>query len=69
MNKNETALEMCLRMLRERAEYWYKTSDDDYEAGISVGYETAASMLEYAMRDDIECLCQFDYYHEDKEEE
>ena len=67
--ENETALEMCLRLLKERAEYWYKNSDDGYEEGMSVGYENAAFILEYAMQDDIECLRQFDYYHEDKEEE
>jgi len=69
MDKNETALEMCLRMLKERAEYWYKNSDDEYELGVSSGYESAVTILEYAMHDNIECLRQFDYYHEDEEEE
>lgn len=68
MNKNETALEMCLRMLKERATYW----DEHIISGhqdIAKTYETAADLLKYAMQNDIECLRQFDYYHEDKEEE
>lgn len=73
MNKNETALEMCLRMLRERAEYWKSgISGDSYIRGMVGGradaYTSAACMLEYAMQDNIECLRQFDYYHKDEEE-
>lgn len=64
MSGNETALEMCLRMLKERAKYWTKNCDD----GISIGYDNAATLLEFAMHDNIECLRQFDYYHEDEEE-
>lgn len=67
--KNETALEMCLRMLRERAKYWCKNSIDEYETGVSSGYDSAVTLLEYVMQDNIECLRQLDYYHEDKEEE
>ena len=67
MNKNETALEMCLRMLKERAKYW-SIGYGGYEAGMSVGYESAVTMLEYAMQNNIECLRQLDYYPEDKEE-
>lgn len=67
MNKNETALEMCLRMFRERAAYW----DEHIISGhqdIAQTYGTAADLLKHAMQNDIECLRQFDYYHEDKEE-
>ncbi len=69
MNKNETALEMCLRILKERTKYWYKTSEDEFETGIGAGYDSAAMLLEIAMQDNIDALRQFDYYHEDKEEE
>lgn len=69
MNKNETALEMCLRMLRERANYWFNADVDDFEAGASVGYSNAADFLEYAMQNNIEALRQLDYYHENKKEE
>lgn len=74
MNKNETALEMCLRMLKERADYWNLKGNhsDPYLSGIFFGrvdaYNSAISMLEYVMQDNIECLRQFDCYHEDKEE-
>lgn len=63
----ETALEMCLRMFRERAAYW----DEHIISGhqdIAQTYETAADLLKHAMQNDIECLRQFDYYHENKEE-
>lgn len=79
MNKNETALEMCLRMLKERAKYWNLEGDQPPEPsgrflrgtffGKADAYNSAVSMLKYAMQDNIECLRQFDYYHEDKEEE
>lgn len=74
MNKNETALEMCLRMFKERVEYWNSDiSGDPFRRGMVSGradaYNSAAVMLEYAMHDNIECLRQFDYYHEDEEEE
>lgn len=74
MSKNETALEMCLRMLKERAKYWGSgISGDSYIRGMVSGradaYNSAASILEYAMQDNIECLWQFDYYHENETEE
>lgn len=74
MNKNETALEMCLRMLKERADYWNLKGNqvDPYLRGAFFGradaYNSAVSMLEYVIQDNIDCLRQFDYYHEDKEE-
>lgn len=73
MDKNETALEMCLRMLKERADYWNSgISGDSFIRGMVSGradaYNSAAIMLEYAMQNNIECLRQFDYYHEDEEE-
>lgn len=66
MENNETALEMCLRMLKERAKYWFNADDNDFEAGASVGYGNAANLLEYAMQNDIEVLKQLDYYHEEE---
>lgn len=75
MNKNETALEMCLRMLKERTKYWNSKSNqpDPYLRGMFNGkadaYASAATMLEDAMQDNIECLRQFDCYHKEREEE
>lgn len=59
--KKETALEMCLRMFKERAAYW----DEHIISGhqdIAQTYETAANLLEYAMQNNIEYLREFDYY-------
>lgn len=59
--EKETALEMCLRMFRERAAYW----DEHIISGhqdIAQTYETAAELLEYAMQNNIEYLREFDYY-------
>lgn len=61
--ENETALKMCLRMLRERAIYW----DEHIISGhqdIAQTYETAADLLKHAMQNDIEYLREFDYYGE-----
>lgn len=69
MNKNETALEMCLRMFKERARYWFDAIGDDYEVGMCMAYYTAVTILEYAMQNNIECLQQFDCYHKEREEE
>lgn len=63
MENNETALEMCLRMLKERADYW-RPRLGEYFTGLGDAYSSAANLLEYAMQDNIECLRQFDYYHE-----
>jgi hypothetical protein len=57
---NETALEMCLRMFKERAD-WYENSDSEYEIGVGRSYCNAATMLEYAMQNNIECLRKEDY--------
>lgn len=74
MENNETALEMCLRMLKERADYWNLRGNqcDPYLRGSFFGradaYKAAVSILEYAMQDNIDCLRQFDYYHKEEEE-
>ena len=66
---------MCLRMLKERAvhwrvKYWHKAiGSDKYESGMCEAYENAIAMLEYAMKDNIECLRQFDCYHKEEEHE
>lgn len=59
--EKETALEMCLRMFRERAAYW----DEHFISGhqdIAQTYETAADLLKHAMQNNIEYLRNFDYY-------
>lgn len=68
MDKNETALEMCLRMFKERAD-WYENSDDEYEKGVCISYFNAATMLKYAMQGNIKCLSKFDYYPKKEEHE
>lgn len=66
MDKNETAMEMCLRMLKERAKHWYEISSDEFQTGMSAAYDSAASILEIAMQDNIDVLHQFDYYHKER---
>ena len=54
---NEKLITRVLRMLEARAEFWYK--DGNYDKGGA--YESAATILEYAMEGKIDCLDQFDY--------
>lgn len=66
MNKNETALEMCLRMLKERAEF-FQPRQNEYDAGMGSGYAIAAVFLEHAMQGNVERLKQLDWYHKEEE--
>jgi len=69
---NEQLVRDCLRMLRERKNYYQNTIkngkslnlDADYAA--AGAYSSAATMLEYALKGDKEILSQFDYYGEDE---
>jgi hypothetical protein len=66
MKNSETALEMCLRMLKERAEF-FQPRQNEYDTGMGSGYATAAVLLEYAMQDNVEGLQRFDWYHKEEE--
>lgn len=67
---DEQLIRDCLRMLRERRNYYQNTIkngksfnlDADYAA--AGAYSSAATMLEYAIKQDKEILAQFDYYEE-----
>ena len=58
---NEFLIRECLRMLRDRSEYWENAG----EYGRCVAYESAADMLEYALDDNAECLAQYDTCRKD----
>ena len=70
----ETALEMCLRIFRERASVYHKDyitycdCGDDVCAQISFNkmeiYDNCYTILSVALRDDIELLKQYDYFHD-----
>lgn len=68
---DEQLIRDCLRMLRDRKNYYQNTIkngkslnlDADYAA--AGAYSSAATMLEYAIKNDKEILAQFDYYGED----
>lgn len=67
---DEQLVRDCLRMLRDRKNYYQNTIkngkslnlDADYAA--AGAYSSAATMLEYAIKGDKEILTQFDYYKE-----
>ena len=67
---DEQLIRDCLRMLRDRKKYYQNTIkngkslnlDADYAA--AGAYSSAATMLEYAIKQDKEILAQFDYYEE-----
>lgn len=60
----------CLRMFREREDYYKEEYNKEFDKGGSpdnlwgmmMAYNSAASMLEYALNGDNEALAQFDYY-------
>jgi len=68
---DEQLVRDCLRMFRDRKNYYQNTIkngkslnlDADYAA--AGAYSSAATMLEYALRGDKEILSQFDYYGEE----
>lgn len=59
---NEQLIRECLRMLREREQFWKRRGQN---FTVETAYSTAADMLEYAINDNAECLAQFDYYGEE----
>jgi len=67
---DEQLIRDCLRMFRDRKNYYQNTIkngkslnlDADYAA--AGAYSSAATMLEYAIKKDKEILAQFDYYKE-----
>lgn len=70
---NEPLVRDCLRMYRERENYyrteWRKRSKDGLKATdfliMADAYSNAAIMLEYALQDNAEILQQYDYFGED----
>lgn len=67
---NEQLIRDCLRMLRDRKNYYQnnikngKSLNLDADYAAAGAYSSAATMLEYAIKDDKEILAQFDYYKE-----
>lgn len=62
---NEPILQQCLRMLGERAEYFDRTADfSSYDMCKADAYNSAYTMLQYALDGDREALNNFDYYGE-----
>ena len=62
---DEQLIRDCLRMFRQRMQYWKKHSSTGEEYGMRCAYESAADMLEYAIDGDAEELANFDYYNEE----
>lgn len=56
----EELIKRALRMLSDRAHYWYSR-----DPSCAVAYSSAVDILAYAMVDDTEKLDQMDYYKED----
>ena len=67
---NEQLIKDCLRMLRDRKNYYQNTIKNgkslnlDADNAAAGAYNSAATMLEYAIKNDKEILAQFDYYKE-----
>lgn len=65
---NEELIIRALRMLEDRADHYnYLANHDSYESSENLAracaYESAASILYYAIADKADCLAQFDTYH------
>lgn len=54
---DEKIIARALRMLENRAEFWYKDGNSDKGGA----YDSAATILRYAMEGKLDCLAQFDY--------
>ena len=69
---DEQLIRDCLRMLRERKNYYQnnikngKSLNLDADYAAAGAYSSAATMLEFAIKKDKEILAQFDYYGERK---
>lgn len=60
---NEPILQQCLRMLKERHEYFEDTADfSSYDMCKAEAYSSAYIMLQYALDGNREALNNFDYY-------
>ena len=70
---DEQLMRDCLRMYRERENYyrteWRKRSGDKLDVveflAMADAYENAAMMLEYALQGNDEILRQYDYFGEE----
>lgn len=54
----------CLRMLKERRDYWGKATQKGSAVANSC-YSSAVLMLSYAIEGNSDCLRNFDYYGDD----
>ena len=67
---DEQLIRDCLRMLQDRKNYYQNTIKNgkslnlDVDYAVAGAYSSAATMLEYAIKQDKEILAQFDYYKE-----
>lgn len=62
---NEPILQQCLRMLKERYEYFDRNADlYSNDANKAEAYGSAYQMLQYALDGNREALNQFDYFGE-----
>jgi hypothetical protein len=75
--KPET-VELLLKIISDRANWWTEKAiqlraqpDKGVLYGDAMGemsaYQNVESILMYALNDDLEALCQFDYYGKEKE--
>ena len=60
---DEKLVKECLRMFEERCKY-YDALPSFTEKELACAYSNAATMLEYAINGNAECLTQFDTYGE-----
>lgn len=62
---NEPILQQCLRMLKERYEYFDMTADfSSHDADKAEAYNSAYMMLQYALDGNREALNNWDYFGE-----
>jgi hypothetical protein len=71
---NEQLVRDCLRMFREREDYYKEEWNKEFDKngsppdnlwGMMMAYDNAACMLEYALNGNSKALAQFDYYGKD----
>ena len=65
MDFKERCLLRAYRLLQNRADYWASQSDHSR----ATAYQSALTILHYAMEENWEALNQYDYYNEDVTEE
>lgn len=54
----EEMMKDVLRMLRARCDYYAKAGNTEK----AISYDSAATMVEYALEGNVECLRQMDYF-------